>query len=135
MKMKDVAALIQEQIDIAYRTAYENAAKVARGNQCEGVAHAILKLPIPTVTVIRPETAALHPEKLSPHTIIAGQGLHPVTDEIIDRERLENIASSWPKMPTAEQLAGDVLTPAKIREAQNRSARDHRERIFDGGGR
>lgn len=108
MKISDVKALVQEQIETAYRTAYENAAKVceasaedAGSSPCsvwlEEAAKDIRALPIPTVMVIRPETAALKPETVTPHTIIAGQGLHPVTDEIIDRKR---------------------LTPAMVRKAQ-----------------
>ena len=123
-KWATVKEVIQEQIEIAYRTAYENAARVAedvRENQterdsdeapegsdlyydlldlgrtvdhhCDRIAERIRALPIPTVTVIRPETAALHPEKVTKHTIIAGQGLHPVTDEIIDRSTLQRVGA------------------------------------------
>lgn len=107
MKIGDVKKIVEEQITIAYRLAYENAAKVAIGvrdgwalhndpayNAADDIATEILKLPIPTVTVVRPETAALHPEKVTSHTIIAGQGLHPVTDEIIDREKLERLGTN-----------------------------------------
>lgn len=40
----------------------------------------------PSIKVIRPETAKLHPEKVTSETIVAGQGL--VGDEIVDRKRM-----------------------------------------------
>ena len=40
----------------------------------------------PSIKVIRPETAKLHPEQVTPETIVAGQGL--VGDEIVDRKRM-----------------------------------------------
>lgn len=120
MKISEVKALVEEQITIAYRLAYENAARVAEGTGNIFVASAIRALPIPTVTVIRPETAALKPESVTPHTIIAGQGLHPTTDEIIDRARLANAAN--PLTPSMIKKHGEVILENSRAKFEGRAA-------------
>lgn len=92
--MKEVRALLVDAI-LAER---ERCARIAdrherywgpesdRGDTTERIASEIRSANPPQITVVRPETAVADPSKVTPHTIIAGQGL--VVDEIVDRFRM-----------------------------------------------
>ena len=96
MRMPAVKALIEQQILLERERCARIADKYAddpHGNNpsCatgESIASDIRAQSDPHIKLVRPETAVTKPEVLDEHTIIAGIGLHPVTDEIIDRERL-----------------------------------------------
>lgn len=124
MKMKDVAPLIQKELEVL-RERCARAAEFVRDNQsdevfvdlmgedslehseqiqmqlldkggycefhCNRIAAAIRALSV-EVTIVRPETAAT--KELPPHAIIAGQGLHPETEAIIDRKRMAS-TNGW----------------------------------------
>lgn len=49
---------------------------------CDHIVGLIRSLPPPSVRVMRPETAVLHPEKITSETLVAGQAL--VDDKIYD---------------------------------------------------
>ncbi len=99
--MPAVKALIEQQILLERERCAARARVIAyreqiRGNKSESatayeIEDYILHQSPPHIKLVRPETAVTKPEVLDEHTIIAGIGLHPVTDEIIDRERLQRI--------------------------------------------
>ena len=94
MRMPAVKALIEQQIllerERCARICQQHARKLYEPESfvADELAMMIRQQSEPHIKLVRPETAVTKPEVLDEHTIIAGIGLHPVTDEIIDRERL-----------------------------------------------
>lgn len=93
MRIKEVTALIAQKV----MEERERCAKICdavaddphgSNPECaaaEFLASEIRSAPAPVFTVVRPETVAADPSKMTEHTIMAGQAL--VGDEIVDRYR------------------------------------------------
>lgn len=54
------------------------------------ISQRLLDQPRPSITILRPETAIQYPEKVTEHTIVAGQAL--IDDRIVDRKRTPRLS-------------------------------------------
>ena len=111
--MPAVKALIEQQILLERERCARICERWAQERKGEfhvfvALADDIRRQQHPHIKLVRPETAVTKPEVLDGHTIIAGIGLHPVTDEIIDRERILQFAKK-PKGICADGKAEDFM--------------------------
>lgn len=88
MAERERCAKIAESVALNSPSTWNHDAGDYREGGCLEIAAAIRALPPPSIKVIRPETAVLHPEKVTSETLIAGQAL--VDDKIYDARKMRS---------------------------------------------
>lgn len=106
---------VKRQIEAAILAERERCAKIAQGSPayfCDGfcreqAAEEIRAQPRPSITILRPETAIQYPEKVTEHTIVAGQAL--IGEEIVDRFRMGPPQGNFGVFKVIDGVAGNYI--------------------------